>query len=381
MLMTPKQRIAAAMNMQPTDKIPLMCQFSIGHMLLQLNVSPAEFWFDKDTFAKGLLRLRDTYDFDGILVSLHGHDPQWRESVSEIIKSEEAEIIEWKNGDKTVCPFNDLPYFEFKNDVPVPDINSFDLKNLPLAMDYIPVSQNLHFKISKNHKFDVLKDIIDKAGEEYSIHGEITSPFDYFLDLFGHQDGLMALIDQPEKAEAILSHYTDLIKNLALEMCETGIDAIKISSPFAGANFISPEDYSRFVLPFEKVIASAIRERKVHVYTHTCGSIGDRLELMFDAGISGIECLDPHPIGNVELEDAVKRIGEKGFIKGNLDSVNLLLLGSTDEIIREVNKTLDEGSRNPGFILSTACSIAPAVKKENILILREITDKWNRTKN
>jgi uroporphyrinogen-III decarboxylase len=56
-------------------------------------------------------------------------------------------------------------------------------------------------------------------------------------------------------------------------------------------------------------------------------------------------------------------------------------LGSADEISREVNKTLDEGSKNPGFILSTACSIAPAVKMENILLLREITDKWTRTKN
>jgi hypothetical protein len=53
---------------------------------------------------------------------------------------------------------------------------------------------------------------------------------------------------------------------------------------------------------------------------------------MFETGISGIECLDPPPIGNVELENAIKRIGKKGFIKGNLDSVNLLL-NSSEELI------------------------------------------------
>lgn len=38
--MTPKERVKAAMDLQSPDKTPLMCQFSFGHMLLQLDVSP-----------------------------------------------------------------------------------------------------------------------------------------------------------------------------------------------------------------------------------------------------------------------------------------------------------------------------------------------------
>jgi uroporphyrinogen decarboxylase len=374
--MTPKERIRAAMNLEPVDKVPLMCQMSIGHMLLQLKVSPAEFWFDSKVFADGLIKLREQYNFDGILISLHGHDPDWRKRVNQISRSEDGETVEWNNSDKTVCPYNELPR-EFKqNQIHLYDFDSFDISNLPARLDYIPVSQGLHFELNEDHLFDIFYDIVKRQGENYSIHGEITSPLDYLFDLFGIQNSLMGLICDPNAVNMIMQHFTNLIIELAVEMSKTGIDAIKLSSPFAGAGFISPEHYSEFVVPYEKQVAQAIRNQGVHVYTHTCGHISDRLELMFESGISGIECLDPAPIGNVELEDAIKRIGQKGFIKGNLDSVNLLLNSSEDEIRKQLKRTIEISKETPGFILSTACSIAPNARKENILLLSKAVEKW-----
>ncbi len=60
------------MNQESPDRLPLMCQLSIGHMILQLDVSPVDFWNDVEVFADGLVKLREIYGFDGILVSLHG---------------------------------------------------------------------------------------------------------------------------------------------------------------------------------------------------------------------------------------------------------------------------------------------------------------------
>lgn len=374
--MTPKERLNSAMNLMPVDKIPFMCQLSIGHMLLQLKISPVEFWFDPITFADGLIKLREIYDFDGILISLHGHNPDWRDNIDRIFTTEEYEIVVWKNGDKTFCPYNDLPYYELNEQKEDNDLTNLSSDDLPTKLEYIPVSQNLHFKINPNHKFDVIKYIVNKTGFDYSIHGEITSPFDYLLDYLGLDNSMLALIDDPDKCLMILSHFTKLIKQLAIEMCGTGIDAIKISSPFAGSGFISPDDYRKFVLPFEREIALAIREKGVHVYTHTCGAINDRLELMFEAGISGIECLDPPPLGNVELDEAVDRIGDKGFIKGNIDSVNLLLNSSEEEICNDLKHRIEIGKKKKGFILSTACSVAPPVKKESILLMRKIVDNF-----
>jgi len=374
--MTPKERVKSAMDLQFPDKIPLMCQFSFGHMLLQLNISPVEFWFDKSAFAEGLIKLRNIYDFDGILISLHGHNPAWKDLILSYENNDGKEVAKLHNGDKIIFPGDDLPQYVFSKRKSLPVLNEISIDDLPVTLDYIPVSRDLHFQISLSNKFDVIYDIVEKAGGNYSIHGEITSPFDYLLDLLGNQEALMGLIENPDKCKMILAQYTKLIKELALEMCETGVDAIKVSSPFAGSGFISPYDYEEFVVPFEAEIAKAVRNKDVHIYTHTCGSIDDRLEIMLDAGVSGIECLDPPPLGNVELSDAVERIKNKGFIKGNIDSVNSLLNASKEDIVEDAKNRIQTGKQSPGFILSTACSIAPAVKKENILLLRETVNKW-----
>lgn len=364
------------MNLGKPDRVPLMCQFSIGHMLMQLDVSPAEFWFDADVYANGLLELRDIYDFDGILVSLAGHDPRWKDHVLKIEPYADGEKVEWVNGDVTFCLRNDLPQHKKREQPKLSELAEITEKDLPQTLDYIPVSQNLHFHIQTQHKFDAIQKVVDKVGGIYSVHGEITSPFDYLFDWVGVQNALLGLILEPKKCKLILNHFTRLIKQLAMEMCSTGIDAIKISSPFAGSSFISPEYYCEFVLPYEREIAEEIRKNGIHAYTHTCGAINDRLELIFQSGVSGIECLDPLPLGNVELEDAFKRINDKGFIKGNVDSVNSLLHSTSEKILADAKTKIEIGKEQGGFILSTACSIAPGVTRENILLLRQAVERW-----
>jgi uroporphyrinogen decarboxylase len=158
-------------------------------------------------------------------------------------------------------------------------------------------------------------------------------------------------------------------------LCSKNIDAVKISSPFAGMGFISPEFYREFELPFIKQLAESIKMKGKFVYLHTCGHINDRLHIMLESGISGLECLDPPPIGNVDLEEAFKKVGDSLFIKGNIDSVNTLLHGSEEQIMDDVSKRLSIGKKYPGFILSTACSIAPGVQAKNLLMLASIIEK------
>ena len=129
--LTSRERVRAAMNLEHPDRVPLMCQFSIGSMMTQLKPSPAEFWYDKNVFADGLITLCETFRFDGILVSLHGHS---------------------------------------------------------------------------------------------------------------------------DKCKVILDKFANAVLNLAVQMCDKPIDAIKVSSPFAGMGFISSEQYADFVLPYEQKI-------------------------------------------------------------------------------------------------------------------------------
>ena len=107
--MTPKERVKRAMELGIPDRVPLMCQLSIGHFLQQLDVSPTEFWYDARTFADGLVEMRSRYDFDGILVSLHGHNPAWRSLVLSIRETPDGEEVLLENGQRSMHPHDELP--------------------------------------------------------------------------------------------------------------------------------------------------------------------------------------------------------------------------------------------------------------------------------
>jgi uroporphyrinogen-III decarboxylase len=103
--------------------------------------------------------------------------------------------------------------------------------------------------------------------------------------------------------------------------------------------------------------------------------------MMAEAGVSGLECLDPPPLGNVELADAKARLGPSVFIKGNIDPVNTLLFGARQDIEADVRRRLAAGMPGGGYILSTACSIAPRTPAENVELLAPLAAAEGRYPN
>ena len=96
-----------------------------------------------------------------------------------------------------------------------------------------------------------------------------------------------------------------------------------------GAGLISRAHYAEFVLPYERAVIRGIKARcDLPIYTHTCGAIGDRLDLMEATGTNGIDTLDPPPLGTVDLAEAKRATAGRLFIKGNIDPVNTMLRGT-----------------------------------------------------
>jgi uroporphyrinogen decarboxylase len=284
--------------------------------------------------------------------------------------------VRWKTGGETLFPPDDLPVPVPEVPAARPDFHRFDPAALPERIGYIPVSQGLRFDLDPEHLFDAVVAVVERAGPELAVHGEVTSPLDYFLDLYGFEQAMVGCLEDPGRAKAVLGRFTDGLVLLAGGLASTGVDAVKISSPYAGAGFLSRAFYREFVLPFESRLARAIESRGVRAYLHTCGDIHDRLELMADSGASGIECLDPPPLGRVELADAKARVGGRIFIKGNVDPVHTLLAGDMEKVREDARRRIAVGKPGGRFVLSTACSIAPHTPPENVALLHEAVEAW-----
>ncbi|MBP8974480.1 MAG: hypothetical protein KBH93_11440 [Anaerolineae bacterium] len=391
--MNSKQRMALAMQHGIPDRVPVMCQLSLGHYFLNMRSrwKPHEIFFSSEAFSDSLVSMCRRYRFDGILINIPGRDPAWRDAIKTVEERPDGELLTWRDGTRILVPWDDSPLFEPDNPSAAlrPDYATFDpnrdmdrLDNWPRytwGVYHIPwvTGKAPGLLLEPPDTFFRTIDLVRAAvGDSLSVHGEVFSPFTHYMELFGYQEALLGLVTDPGKAEAILERFTETTIAWGQAQAKQGVDAVLISSAFAGGGFISPHMYERFVVPYERTVADALHMAVpgLPVYTHTCGLLNDRLELLVGSNVDGIDTLDPPPLGNTDLTDAKRRIGHRLFIKGNMNSV-AILTDTREQFVRRATDTLLAGKPGGGYILSTACSVAPYVEPWKLELLVDIAEE------
>jgi hypothetical protein len=372
--MTSRERVAAAMrplNGIVPDRVPVMCQLALGHYFLQTPSDPVDIWHDSRVFGDALAMLQKRYGFDGILVNLPGRDPEWRRHIAELERTESETRVRWSEGPVTIVPRDDNPRVVDRRlrRLPRPTLDDLD----PESLFYVEP----HDRLGVTPLGDIppwqyrTLEYVRTIAPDVSVHGEVFSPFSQLVELLGCAESMLALVDDPDKVARCLRQLTRGAVAIARGLVAAGADAVLISSAYAGAGFISRPHYDEFVLPFERDIVSEVKTLGAIVYTHTCGAIGDRLDLMQRSGTCGIDTLDPPPLGTVDLAGARQQLAPSVFIKGNIDPVNTVLRGKPDDCRRAARERIAQVGRDGGYILSTACSVPPHAPAHNILQLAE----------
>jgi hypothetical protein len=393
MEMNSRERVALSIRHKLPDRVPVMCQLALGHYLLNTQIRPHELWYLSEALAEAMVALQRRYNFDGILVNVPGRPKNFLDDVTELEATVEGEWLTWGNGDRTFLPWDDMahhyPVDSSKQDRA--EFNSFDpehMENIDEYPGYIWNTYHIQALPGKKNRgpleeipdyfLDTLKSVKGKAGSEVSIHAEVFSPLTLFMELFGYEEALIGLVTDRGKSHAVLQRLSDAVVVWAKALTKEGVDAVLISSAFAGAPFLSRKLYKEFVVPYEQRVTQIVKSTGTIVYTHTCGSIGDRLDLMLETGTQGIDTLDPPPLGDGDLAVAKRDFGRNLFFKGNMNSVAILDYKTEAEVITEATSRIEIGKPGAGYILSTACSVAPRVEPWKIELLAPLADKIGR---
>jgi uroporphyrinogen-III decarboxylase len=392
--MNSRERVRAAMEHKPVDRVPVMCQLALGHYFVNSEYKPSDIWFDSETFARVLVEFQQQYGFDGILVNLPGRPSYWRDFLKSNESIEKGERLTWKNGLMTFLPADDNPqtYMDKSLSLPRTDyltVNPTDPKTYRIpgyvwntwhAPDLWDVGMDANLSDPDNYPawYNLALQKARAWGPEISVHAEVFSPFTHLMELFGYEQALMALLDAPSKCHEMLSIFAGHVMAQARCYAACDPDALNVSSAFAGAGFISQDMYREFVVPYEQQVVQIVHEYKLPVYVHTCGAIGDRLDLMANSGYDGIDTLDPPPLGTVDLAEAKEKFGKRFFFKGNLDAVNEMLHADDATFEKAVRERLEIGKPGSGYILSSACSVAPHVEPQRLKAMVSLAEKYGR---
>jgi uroporphyrinogen-III decarboxylase len=117
-------------------------------------------------------------------------------------------------------------------------------------------------------------------------------------------------------------------------------------------------------MPYFRRLAAEIKKPWIY---HSDGNITKVLDDLLSLGMNAIHPIQPDVMDIYSLK---KTLGQKVTMVGNVD-LNLLTLGSVDEVKSEVRRLMENCGVGGRYILSSSNSLANFLKLENISAMGE----------
>jgi len=220
---------------------------------------------------------------------------------------------------------------------------------------------------------DVLEKL-DNAGDYYRASGLWTPFYHNMMDLLGMEEYMVKMITHPdlikEITHRVCQFYYDANKML-FEQAGTRIDGFFFGNDFGTQRDIicGPNQFDEHILPWFKKFTNLAHNNGYQVILHSCGSIHKVIGRLIE---SGVDCL--HPLqakaSNMEAERLSKDFGGKISFLGGIDTQELLIHGTTEEIKCDVNRVIRE--LGPRLIVSPSHeAVLPDIPPENIVAMSE----------
>ena len=217
--------------------------------------------------------------------------------------------------------------------------------------------------------FDPIRKARELLGPDYPVWFYFADTFKLSWKLRGGMGTL--LLDfrrNPELVHALARVTADATIATVRGAAEASADVLLMEGDLAAtqAPLFSPAHLREYVKPYYAEIVAAAHECGLPIVKHGDGNMWPLMEDLIDVGFDGYNPIQPQCM---DMAEAKERLGSRLCLVGNIDCVELLVSGSTNEVAKTVAETIAIAAPDGGFMLSSSNSIHSEVKPENYLAM------------
>jgi MtaA/CmuA family methyltransferase len=192
-----------------------------------------------------------------------------------------------------------------------------------------------------------------RYGDAAPVIASMLGPFTLCGCLFGVENLLVWMIEEPEKVRAAMATATRLVSLYIRGQFDAGAHVVQMAEPTASGDLISPAQYLEFAAPHHRELALAADRPLV---THLCGNISRHLPHLASAGFRGVS-FD----AKTDVQAARTHLKGKAALIGYLPT-GLLRDGTPEEVRAAARECLTQGVD----ALNAGCAVAPDTPIANI---------------
>ncbi|MCX7010392.1 MAG: hypothetical protein NTY53_24655, partial [Kiritimatiellaeota bacterium] len=205
------------------------------------------------------------------------------------------------------------------------------------------------------------------------VAGELHSPLKMLHVLLGAQNATYFLMDHPERAAELIALHEAAMLDLVAQMAAGGVRVMMCMDNLDAA-FHPPHYIEKYSAAFYEKAAQLCHQHDALLFIHACGRQRDNLALIAGLGVDGLEGVAFPPLGDVQLDEALRLTGDGFIITGGISAQEFERLWTRDEIfayVRELYVRLSPYAHR--FILSASCNTPYTAPWDKLVAFR---DAW-----
>jgi uroporphyrinogen decarboxylase len=299
-------------------------------------------------------------------------------SRARILSKENDYIYEVDRWGRTIRYRNDAYFYETL-ETPVndkTDIDSLCFESPDLDNRFLQVETESLLDqplVSQDLSPSRISTALEETKQQACLFGKTGGPYLRSSFLRGETDYLMEIATNPARAKALADKVADHLAAMGEQqlarwnLYNTGIwicdDIAYNNGPLFG-----PKSFETIFLPAYRRMVNAFKQAGArYVFFHSDGDIRLFLDMLIDAGIDGINPVEPRANMKVcELRRKYPRL----ILAGGMDNTGTLIHGPLHQIEAEAREIIDVG-RDGGVIIGSA-SIGPDVPLEHFAAYHDI---------
>ena len=242
----------------------------------------------------------------------------------------------------------------------MPDVKAFPYQDF----HKVEIPHHLLEKPSMSVVLNALSILKGQVGDRVAIVGKVMGPWTISYHLAGVQNVLMqvgrGLLDSAAKdvVHRMLDQVMEVPIAFAKAQFQAGADIVVVADHASGS-LVSPQVYEEYLLPRHKVLTSEIGGPLI---LHVCGNCKDRLDMFAESGFDAY-----HFEWQLDAKEAVKRVGDRISLVGNIDNANVLYTGTPEAVYHQARYAVTSGVN----IIGPECAIPLATPLENLKAISE----------
>jgi uroporphyrinogen decarboxylase len=215
---------------------------------------------------------------------------------------------------------------------------------------------------------------LQNAGDVYRASGFWSSFFHDVADLFGMQEYFLKMYTHPEIVEEVTRRVcTFYMEANDLFFKEAGdlVDGFFFGNDFGTQIdlLVSPDLFNKFVMPWFKKFTKQGHDYGYQVILHSCGAIHRVINQLIDAEVDALHPLQAKA-AKMDADTLATDFGGRISFLGGIDTQNLLVHGTPDEIRTEVRRVKE--TLGPHVVISPSHeALLPNVPPGNVYAMAE----------